>query len=65
MADTREMSARDFDTMLREIAHDIPPSPLVQPENDLHPSPARLAFELKVLRHRVDNLERRLQHGNG
>lgn len=52
------MDARHFHARLMEVARDIPAPKTVQSENDLHPDPARLAFELHMLRQRVEALER-------
>jgi len=42
-----EMSAPDF-------------HPVVMPENDLHPDPARLRADIVALRYRVSDLEKRI-----
>lgn len=66
-ADHEPLNFYEHQQRVMEAAICIPPPADVAPENDLHPDPARLAFEVvqlrfqvRVLLDRVETLERRM-----
>jgi hypothetical protein len=52
------MRLEDLNAMITAAAVDMPPPPLLQPENDLKPDPSRLRARLDYLELRVDTLEK-------
>lgn len=53
------ITAEEWHAMMAGIPEQVPEFPVVMPENDLKPDPARLAFEIRTLRNELADLRQR------